>query len=76
MGSLDETILRTSKEIIVKFIEMGRISPVTFSENFKNIYHTVNETVRKDQKSESDPIPETVAPKKKKRKTKVIGGRL
>jgi len=70
MGSLDETILRTSKEIIVKFIEMGRISPVTFSENFKNIYHTVNETVKKDQKLEPDPIPETVAPKKKRGRRK------
>jgi len=70
MGSLDEPILRTSKEIIVKIIEMGRISPVTFSENFKNIYHTVNETVKKDQKSEPDPIPETVAPKKKRGRRK------
>jgi len=70
MGSLDETILRTSKEIIVKFIEMGRISPVTFSENFKNIYHTVNETVKKDQTSEPDPITETVAPKKKRGRRK------
>ena len=75
MGSLDETILRASKEIVVKFIEMGRISPVTFSENFKNIYHTVNETVKKDQQSQSDPIPKTAAPENKKEKTKVVGDR-
>lgn len=49
MGSIDESILRTSKEIVVKFIEMGRISPVTFSENFKNVYHTVDETVKANQ---------------------------
>ena len=49
MGSLDETILRTSKEIVVKFIEMGRISPVTFSENFKNVYDTVDQTVKARQ---------------------------
>lgn len=49
MGSLDETILRTSKEIVVKFIEMGRISPVTFSENFKNVYNTVDHTVKSRQ---------------------------
>lgn len=57
MGSLDETILRTSKEIIVKFIEMGRVSPVTFSENFRNIYHTVEETVK--TKQDKEPVAAT-----------------
>jgi len=70
MGSLDETILRASKEIVVKFIEMGRISPITFSENFKNIYHTVNETVKKDQQSQPDPIPKTAAPENKRKRRK------
>lgn len=65
MRSLDETILRTTKEITVKFIEMGRISPVTFSENFKNIYQTVNETVKAEQASqpESNAAP-AASPKK------------
>ena len=70
MGSLDETILRASKEIVVKFIEMGRISPVTFSENFKNIYHTVNETVKKDQQPQPDAIPKTAAPENKRKRRK------
>ena len=34
---LDEQILRASKEIVVKFIETGRISPTGFSEVFKAI---------------------------------------
>ena len=44
--SLDEQILRASKEIVVKFIETGRISPTGFSEAFKAIYRTVDETVK------------------------------
>ncbi len=46
MGTVDEHILRASKEIIVKFIETGRVSPTTFSETFKNIYNTIEETVK------------------------------
>ena len=66
MGSLDETILRTVKEITVKFIEMGRISPVTFSENFKNIYQTVSETIKTAQKGQ----PEPTSPPSEKKKPK------
>jgi hypothetical protein len=47
MASMDEQILRASKEIVVKFIESGRISPAGFPENFKNIYHAVNDTVKR-----------------------------
>jgi uncharacterized protein YaaN involved in tellurite resistance len=50
ISSLDEQILRTSKEIIIKFIETGRISPAGFSESFKNIYQTIEETVKGEQK--------------------------
>ena len=46
MSSMDEHILKTTKEIIVKFIETGRISPNGFSESFKSIYHTIDETVK------------------------------
>lgn len=65
MRSLDETILRTAKEITVKFIEMGRISPVTFSENFKNIYQTVNETVKAEHASQVESSEKPVASPKK-----------
>lgn len=44
--SQDEQILRTTKEIVVKFIETGRISPMGFPEVFKTIYRAVDETVR------------------------------
>jgi hypothetical protein len=46
MATLEEQVLRTTKEIVVKFIEGGRISPAGFTDSFKNIYDTVNETVK------------------------------
>ena len=46
MNKIDENILRVSKEIIVKFIEMGRLSPSNIHESFKDVYSTVNETVK------------------------------
>ncbi|HSL62753.1 MAG TPA: conjugal transfer protein TraB [Desulfotignum sp.] len=47
MKSIDEQILRAAKEIIVKFVEMGRLSPSNVHEAFKDIYATVDETVKK-----------------------------
>lgn len=46
MSSMDEQILRASKEIIVKFIETGRVSPSGFSEAFKSVYDTVAAAVK------------------------------
>lgn len=51
MKSMDEQILRATKEIVVKFIEMGRLSPANVHESFKDIYATVNETVKKHVES-------------------------
>ncbi len=44
--NIDEQILRASKEIVVKFIETGRVSPTAFPELFQSIYRTVEETVK------------------------------
>jgi hypothetical protein len=46
MGNIDEQILRATKEIVVKFIENGRISPTGFHETFESIYHTVDKTAK------------------------------
>jgi hypothetical protein len=46
MANIDEQILRATKEIVVKFIESGRISPSSFHETFKDIYHTVEKTTK------------------------------
>ena len=41
---MDEQILRATKEIVVKFIESGRISPTGFHETFTSIYKTIEQT--------------------------------
>ncbi len=46
MASLDEQILKATKEIVVKFIEAGRISPSGFNETFQSIYQTVSTAVK------------------------------
>ncbi len=55
MGSTDELILRATKEIIVKFIETGRLGPTGFHETFKSVYKTVEEIAKgSEQISEQD----------------------
>jgi len=51
-GALEEQVLRASKEIAVKFIEVGRLSPTGFAETFKTIYRSIDETVKEAQKQE------------------------
>ena len=46
MANIDEQILRATKEIVVKFIENGRISPTGFHETFESIYRTVDKTAK------------------------------
>ncbi|HFB83190.1 hypothetical protein G4V39_09610 [Thermosulfuriphilus ammonigenes] len=41
----DEVILKIVKEIIIKFIEMGRVSPASFEDVFKDVYRVIKETV-------------------------------
>lgn len=45
----DETILKIAKEITVKFIEVGRITPTSFDISFANIYNSISSTVKKDR---------------------------
>ena len=42
----DEAILRVAKEVVVKFIEIGRLSPQNFDETFQTIYKSVRSAVR------------------------------
>ena len=42
----DEAILKVAKEIVVKFIEIGRLSPANFSETFESVYTSIRDTVR------------------------------
>ncbi len=45
MKSLDEQVLKVTKEIVAKFIEVGRVSPASFNETFKTVYRSVKEAV-------------------------------
>ena len=42
----EETLLKITKEIAIKFIEVGRLTPATFDQAFKDIHTTVKETAR------------------------------
>lgn len=42
----DELIMKITKEVVVKFIEAGRLSPVKFEETFEDIYRVVKSTAR------------------------------
>jgi hypothetical protein len=42
----DEAIFKVAKEVVVKFIEVGRLSPDSFSERFENIYSSIKKTIR------------------------------
>jgi len=41
----DEKILKLAKEVIIKFIELGRISPTNFEEHFRGIFWAMKNTV-------------------------------
>ncbi len=47
MDQIQKQALQVAKEIVVKFIETGRISPSNFSEYFEPIYDDVYRTVTK-----------------------------
>ena len=66
MGSIDEQILRATKEIVVKFIEAGRISPSGFHETFKDIYHTVEKTTKASIKASQQEVKKEDKAKKNK----------
>ena len=55
MKTIDEHILKVSKEIVVKFIEVGRISPSNFNDIFKSIYKGIREAVTDAESDESTP---------------------
>ena len=42
----DEAILKVAKEVAVKFIEVGRLTPSNFADTFCEIHKTVYDTVR------------------------------
>ena len=41
----EEKILKVTKEIVVKFIEVGRVSPTQFDGFFQSVFQAVKSTV-------------------------------
>jgi hypothetical protein len=68
---MDEHILKAAKEIVVKFIECGRLSPSGFAETFQSIFKTVDETV----KTRVTPPEKTHEPKAPATGQKAPGGK-
>ena len=44
----EERILKVAKEIVVKFIEIGRVSPTQFDGVFKGVFSTIKSNVSVD----------------------------
>ena len=42
----DEAIFKVAKEIVVKFIEVGRLTPSSFDATFERVYRAIERTVR------------------------------
>lgn len=45
----EEAVLKVTKEIVLKYIEIGRLPLTNFDEAFRSIYKTVAETVRSEK---------------------------
>ncbi|GBE12216.1 hypothetical protein BMS3Bbin14_01299 [bacterium BMS3Bbin14] len=44
----DEAIFKVTKEIVVKFIEVGRLTPANFADTYEQIYTTVKRSVHSE----------------------------
>lgn len=64
MDSLEKQALQVAKEIVVKFIEVGRISPANFAEHFSEIYGEILGTVSSGRVSRPGAEPGAAAEKK------------
>jgi hypothetical protein len=42
----EELVLKVAKEIVVKFIEVGRLSPASFPETFKMVLDSVRQSLK------------------------------
>ena len=55
MDAATDRILRITKEIMIKFIEMGRVSPTSFEEVFKNVHGAVREAALSTMEKPDEP---------------------
>ncbi|MBG0790694.1 MAG: hypothetical protein H0S80_09380 [Desulfovibrionaceae bacterium] len=45
MEKSEKQVLQVAKEVVIKFIEVGRISPSNFGQNFDVIYKDIMRTI-------------------------------
>lgn len=45
MNADDEMILKIAKEVVIKFIELGRVSPTNFEAVFRAVFWAVKNTL-------------------------------
>ena len=64
MNEDDEKILRIAKEVLVKFIEMGTVSPANFDEKFRSVFWTIKDTVVSARLSDLEAAPSPISEKK------------
>ena len=60
MRPLDEHVLKVSKEIVAKFIEVGRVSPASFDDTFKSVFRSVKEAIVDNSVDEDEETSEPV----------------
>jgi hypothetical protein len=60
MRPLDEHVLKVSKEIVAKFIEVGRVSPASFDDTFKSVFRSVKEAIVDNSTDEDEENAEPV----------------
>jgi hypothetical protein len=46
----EELLLKAAKEIVVKFIEVGRVSPASFADTFKTVIDTLRQSLKEGSK--------------------------
>ena len=44
----EEKVLKIAKEVVVKFIEIGRVSPTQFDGVFQSVFRTIKSSVSSD----------------------------
>lgn len=49
-----ELVLKATKEIVVKFIEVGRLSVSSFAETWQHVYNTIQGSLEKTPKPKND----------------------
>jgi hypothetical protein len=45
----EELVLKVTKEIVIKYIEIGRLPLTSFDEAFRTIHKTVQETIQPEK---------------------------